>query len=331
MKPKLLIVELWGIGDLLIGTPFLQAASERYEITLLAKPYALELAPVFWPGVRVIPVVAPWTVFQRSKKYRLWNWPWRNALSIRSSLRKEHFDLGFSVRWDPRDHLLLSAASVRQRLGFPRLGSGIFLTHKLRRLPPQSHRYESWKAIADAIDLAIPARDALPLKPAGRGFLLVHSGAAQSVRVWPQDRFKSLVTRLRGMGLKVMVACDSNQRSWWVDAGETDVRTPATVRELVELTRGAGAFIGNDSGPGHVAAKLGAPTFTIFGSQLPSLFAPLHKAGEWIAGCPCPYLPCSDYCRFPQPNCIVGLTESAVWTRVEDFVRRHAGHLETVK
>ena len=43
MKPKLLIVELWGLGDLVIATPLLRAAGERFDVTLLAKPYALDL------------------------------------------------------------------------------------------------------------------------------------------------------------------------------------------------------------------------------------------------------------------------------------------------
>ena len=43
LKPKLLVVELWGLGDLVIATPFLQAASERHAVTILAKPYASDL------------------------------------------------------------------------------------------------------------------------------------------------------------------------------------------------------------------------------------------------------------------------------------------------
>ena len=43
MKPKLLIVELWGLGDLVIATPLLRTAAQRFDITLLAKPYALDL------------------------------------------------------------------------------------------------------------------------------------------------------------------------------------------------------------------------------------------------------------------------------------------------
>ena len=40
VKPKLLIIELWAVGDVVIGTPLLQKACEEYEVTLLAKPFA---------------------------------------------------------------------------------------------------------------------------------------------------------------------------------------------------------------------------------------------------------------------------------------------------
>jgi len=38
VKAKLLVVNLWGLGDLVIATPFLQAASQTFEVVLLAKP-----------------------------------------------------------------------------------------------------------------------------------------------------------------------------------------------------------------------------------------------------------------------------------------------------
>jgi heptosyltransferase-2 len=69
IKPRLLVVELWGMGDLVLATPFLKAAVGPFEVTLLAKPNALELQPRLWPGARVIPFVFPWTAFK--KKYDL--------------------------------------------------------------------------------------------------------------------------------------------------------------------------------------------------------------------------------------------------------------------
>ena len=99
MKPRLLVIELWGLGDLVIATPFLQAAAQHYEVTLLAKPYALELQTPLWPGVRVVPFVAPWTAF--TGKYRLVRWPWRQMWRLRRQLAHERFTVGLSARWIP--------------------------------------------------------------------------------------------------------------------------------------------------------------------------------------------------------------------------------------
>ncbi len=40
VKPRLLVLELWGLGDLVIATPFLRAAAGQFSVTLLAKPFA---------------------------------------------------------------------------------------------------------------------------------------------------------------------------------------------------------------------------------------------------------------------------------------------------
>jgi ADP-heptose:LPS heptosyltransferase len=325
LKPKLLIVELWGLGDLAIATPFLRAASDRFDVTLLAKPYALDLQRRLWPGARVIAFVAPWTAFKN--KYRFWRWPWLKILRLRRQLATENFDFGLSARWDPRDHLLLMLFGAKNRLGFPRLRSDIFLTRAISRPDPAAHRYESWRAIARALDFELPARGNIstPAAPS-RDSVLIHTGAGQPVRIWPLERFKNLAARLRQKKIRVQIACDPDQRSWWLRAGETGVATPGNVEELIQLTDRAGAFIGNDSGPGHLAAFCGVPTFTLFGDQLPEWFAPLHPASEWIEGKACPYRPCSDYCRFPAPFCLWNISEEEVWARVETFA---AAHLRT--
>jgi len=315
-------VELWGLGDLIIATPFLRAASERFEVVLLAKPFALDLQSRFWPGVRVVPFVTPWTAFKR--KYRLWRWPWRKILRLQRSLSAEHFEFGLSARWDPRDHFLLKLFGAKKRLGFSRLRSRIFLTQPLSRPEPEAHRYESWRVVARALDIELPTRDKIPTPAVlGRGTVLIHSGAAQPVRVWPLERYRQLAARLRLGKKKVIIACDPDQRDWWLRAGEAGVASPANVTELIALIDQAGVFVGNDSGPGHLAAFCGVPTFTIFGAHLPEWFAPLHPAAEWVEGRACPYKPCSDYCRFPTPHCLWNIGEDEIWARVEKFAARH--------
>jgi ADP-heptose:LPS heptosyltransferase len=160
------------------------------------------------------------------------------------------------------------------------------------------------------------------LIPAARGgkTVLIHTGAGQPIRVWPLERYKNLAARLREKKFRVQIACDPDQRDWWLRAGETEAATPNAVEEMISLIDHAGVFIGNDSGPGHLAAFCGVPTFTIFGPQLPEWFAPLHPASEWIEGKACPYKPCSDYCRFATPFCLWNVTVEEVFDRVEKFL-----------
>jgi heptosyltransferase-2 len=321
LKPKLLVVELWGLGDLVIATPFLQAASERYSVTVLAKPYAKDLQARLWPAVNVVPFVAPWTAF--THKYRLLRWPWGEILRLHRALASQRFEFGLSARWDPRDHFLLWLAGAKIRLGFPRMGSQFSLAQPLTRPDPAAHRYENWRVMASALGFALPPHEKLNL-PANRpeGEILVHTGAGQPVRVWPLERFRQLVARLRAAKYCVRVACDPDQREWWLEAGESGIATPRTVADLLSFIDRAGAFIGNDSGPGHLAAFCGDPTFTLFGAQLPEWFAPLHPASQCHEGKACPYKPCSDYCRFPVPLCLWNVSEEEVWSHIEPFVRR---------
>jgi ADP-heptose:LPS heptosyltransferase len=319
LKPKLLIVELWGLGDLAIATPFLRAATGKFEVTLLAKPFARELQPRLWPHVRVETFVAPWTAFKN--KYHVWHWPFLEIGRLCQRLAEVRFDFGLSARWDPRDHLLLKTFAAQNRLGFPRLGSGVFLTRMLARTQPEAHRYESWRVLAHELELALPPREKILVSAANNGeTILIHSGAGQPARVWPLENYQKIASRLRRKNFQVQIACDPDQREAWRRSGELAVTTPRNVTELMALVDRAGAFIGNDSGPGHLAAMCGVPTFTLFGPQLPEWFAPLHPASEWMEGKACPYKPCSDYCRFATPFCLWNLGEEEVFTRIEKFL-----------
>jgi ADP-heptose:LPS heptosyltransferase len=326
LKPKLLIVELWGLGDLVIGTPFLRAAVDKFDVTLLAKPYALDLQPRLWPGVKIFPFNAPWTAFK--KKYHVWRWPLLEMFHQRGVLAAEQFDIALSPRrvmlaGDPRDLLLLKMIGAKERIGFPHPGSSMFLTRPLPRPEPEAHRYESWRIAGKALGIELPPRDQLTPPPRHHEkTVLLHSGARLPARVWPLENWRKLALHLRQKNYHVQVACDVDQENWWKQNGEASVACPRTVTGLFSLIDNAGVLVGNCSGPGHLAAISGAPTFTIFGPSLTEWFAPLHPQSEWIEGKACPYRPCSDYCRFSKPFCIQDLSEDAVRPRVEEFIRK---------
>lgn len=144
----------------------------------------------------------------------------------------------------------------------------------------------------------------LPTPPprVGRN-VVIHVGAGRPVRAWPRERFAEIAERLRHAGWNVTV----------LSGHETNLD------DLVSTLAAADRFIGNDSGPGHLAALLGVPTFTIFG-QLPEVFAPQHPQAVWMEGAPCPYKPCFDHCRYPAPHCILSHDVDTVWRRIKAWI-----------
>ena len=296
--PTLLVTELWGLGDLALAVPFLRAASRASRVVLVAKPHAAPILARFAPAVELAPLVAPWTAFRG--KYRLHRWPWGELGRAVRGLRAMNLEAGASARPDPRDHALLRLAGARRRYGFPRMGSGLLLNAPVPR-PSGPHRSDHWAALAQALGLAIE-----PAEPAARRGrrILIHAGAGQPARLWPRERFERLAASLEKEGWTTEVLDDSF----------------TGIDRLLDRIAAADRFIGNDSGPGHLAALLGVPTFTVFGPQLPELFSPRHPQSRWIEGSPCPFKPCSDYCRFPEPRCITSIDFETVRERVASWL-----------
>ena len=294
------MTELWGLGDLALAVPFLRAAAAAGPVSLVAKPHASPILARFAPGVELVALVAPWTAFRH--KYRLHRWPWGELRSTVAALRRRRFRAAASARPDPRDHLLLRLSGATRTLGFPRAGSAALLSHPLAR-PAGRHRADHWAALARALGLAIAPSE--PARRTGRRVVL-HAGAGQPARLWPRGRFEELAAALERAGWQTELLDDSF----------------TGIEQLLDKLDSADRFIGNDSGPGHLAALLGVPTFTIFGPQLPELFAPRHPHAQWIEGAPCPYKPCSDYCRFPEPRCLTGLSTESVYSRLMPWLER---------
>lgn len=292
------MTELWGLGDLALALPFLREAANRASVTLLAQPHAAPLLRRFAPAVAHVPFTAPWTAFRG--KYRLPRWPWAELRTTLRALRAARFDRAVSARPDPRDHLLLRLAGAREARGFPRAGSGVLLNHALPP-PADPHVRARWDALAASLGWTLPPAPAT--RPPGRR-VVIHPGAAQPVRAWPRERYAEIARRLEADGWSVTVLDDESPG---LDA-------------LLDQLAGADRFIGNDSGPGHLAALLGVPTFTIFGPQLPQRFAPVHAHAAWIEGAPCRFKPCRDRCRFDRPHCLLDVTMDETWSRLQRWL-----------
>jgi ADP-heptose:LPS heptosyltransferase len=98
-----------------------------------------------------------------------------------------------------------------------------------------------------------------------------------------------LVRRLRSAGLPVVVTtgpADADVRAWLgeIDGAGLAVAPDLSPRQLAALYAVARAFVGNDSGPTHVAAAVGCPTVALFGPTNPAQWRPLGHGVTVLAG-----------------------------------------------
>ena len=57
----------------------------------------------------------------------------------------------------------------------------------------------------------------------------------------------------------------------------------APIAEIKRLLAGACLFVGNDSGPAHMAAAFGLPVVVIFGPSDPRIWGPWRTSGEALS------------------------------------------------
>ncbi|MEO8051033.1 MAG: glycosyltransferase family 9 protein [Acidobacteriota bacterium] len=103
-------------------------------------------------------------------------------------------------------------------------------------------------------------------------YLVLHPFASAPDKAWPAERFVALAAHMEGAGLLPIIV-----------AGPVDDVSPFSeflvlrhppLAELKNLMSGAALFIGNDSGPAHVAAAFGIPVVVLFGPSDPATWAP---------------------------------------------------------
>lgn len=144
---------------------------------------------------------------------------------------------------------------------------------------------------AEQLGLALgPPADAwLVAACAGRadGPIVLAPGSGAVAKCWPRARWLELAERLAAAGRAVAVlvgpveAERDDPRAWPWRAAVTFVAGLDTVALAAALANAA-AYVGNDSGPTHLAAMLGVPTVAVFGPGDVQVFAPQGPCVEVV-------------------------------------------------
>ncbi len=117
----------------------------------------------------------------------------------------------------------------------------------------------------------------------GLPYAVIHPVAATAEKTWPAERFAEAARYLeKSFDLAPFFIGGSGEdlsafSGWRTIAG-------APLSEIKSLIAGASLFVGNDSGPAHMAAAFGVPVVVIFGPSDPVVWAPWRTQGEVLRG-----------------------------------------------
>jgi heptosyltransferase III len=117
----------------------------------------------------------------------------------------------------------------------------------------------------------------------GRGAVAVlHPLASHPLKTWPAPRFIAVARHLRASGIEpVFIAGRGEDLNAF--AGFRTV-CGAPLSHVMRLLASAVLFIGNDSGPAHMAAALGIPVVVLFGASSTAAWQPWKAEAEVLAG-----------------------------------------------
>jgi ADP-heptose:LPS heptosyltransferase len=176
----------------------------------------------------------------------------------------------------------------------------------------------AWRGLADRLGID------------NRPFAIVSPGASHPSRRWPIEGWLVLMQWLRRQGLEIVILsgpgdADVARQLYNADGEAILVAGTTSLTESVTLMSHASLFLGNDSGPGHIAGALGVPTLIFMASQVgcrpdgSASPARIRPIGPHVAYCqPQRCLePCEDFCSANSAHCITSISAEEALARLQ--------------
>ncbi len=113
-------------------------------------------------------------------------------------------------------------------------------------------------------------------------YAVLHPAASQPDKTWPAASFLKVARDLKDLQ-PVFIGGPGEDLSAFQ---EFPVVQNAPLEQIKHLVRDAAMFVGNDSGPAHMAAAFGLPVVVIFGNSDPVVWAPWRTTAEVLTGNP---------------------------------------------
>jgi ADP-heptose:LPS heptosyltransferase/GT2 family glycosyltransferase len=296
---RILVQKLDHVGDFVTALPAIRRLQQRFpqaEIHLMAPTASLGLA-LLCPDIEN---VIEFNFFHQVSQNGRLEYAEEDLRELELRLRPYRFDIAIDLRkhTETRDILKLSGARVKAgydlRGAFPWLDVALEWDGDAPYLPKRAQVSDDYVALVETVSLACerergfleppPTSDSdavlarlasfADVKPGlvERPLVLVHPAAGNVLRQWPPAHFAELIDLVveafevnvaligalaeQPIAAEVMAEIADKTRVWSL-VGRTKLS------DLPALVAGACLFVGNNSGPHHIAAALGTPTIGV--------------------------------------------------------------------
>ncbi len=253
---RIAVIRLRSLGDCVLTTP------------------ALTLLKAHRPDLKIGVVVEPRfaAVFEQSPDVDDILEPSAQALA------KWHPRMALNLHGGSRSMWLTAASRASIRAGFAHHAYSFLYNAKIPRAQEilgEDRRVHTVEHLASAMFwMGVPrteiprARLSAGPTPIAGAYAVVHPFAATPQKTWPAERFLGVAEALRD---PVFLAGPDDDASKFA---KYRVIQNAPLAEVKSIIAGAQLFIGNDSGPAHIAAAFGVPVVVLFGPSDPVNWAP---------------------------------------------------------
>lgn len=285
------------IGDVVMISPAVRSIREHFgdaRVAILAKPWVLET-------LRGNPFYDDLIEYDDEGDHA----GAAGFLSLVSRLRKMRFDLAILFQKAFEAAAIARLAGIPFRVGYATDFRSALLSHALPLPPADTHHIDLFLGIPAALGCA--THDSLPffqvdadsraraaefLRKAGAGndrpLVALHPGASKEPRAWHPDRFVTLGHRLsQRIGARILLLSGPGDRKLREEIRRGLPRdciaptgTDLSVKMMAGLLEHCDLFVGNDSGPMHLAAALDVPTLALFGPGTPRRTAPRARSNR---------------------------------------------------
>ena len=249
---RVAVIRLRSLGDCVLTTPaisLLKAHRPDLKITMIVEP---RFAPVFEGNPDID--------------------------EIRADACRADFAINF--HGGTRSMMMTIATRAKYRAGFGHHAWSFVYSH---RIPRAQEILGVDRAVHTAEHLAsamfwvgvtvcdIPrAKLFADAAPQSKPYVVIHPFAATPEKTWTAERFIEVARKLSGLDLFFLAGPGDDTAAF---AG-CNVWKNEPLARVKSLISGASLFIGNDSGPAHIAAAFGVPVVVLFGSSDPVAWSP---------------------------------------------------------